>query len=121
MKHVNGGPMNEQDVVKEVVKDPTSYSWISYGWVLVLAMWGGAVSYIQKVRSGKIHKWSFTELVGELVTSGLIGVLTFWLCEFGNLPPLLTAAFVGISGHMGARGIFLLEQKLERWFGKIAE
>ncbi len=104
----------------EVVKDPSSYTWIAYMWVVCLSAWGGLVSYLRKVNSGALHKWSLTELVGEIVTSAFMGILTFWLCEWTNLPPLLTAAFVGVSGHMGSRGLFMLENYIKNRLDKLS-
>ena len=89
-------------------KDPTTYSLITYGWVAVVAMWGGAASYIRRVRLGLTTHFSVAEFVGELVTSSFFGIMTFWLCEASEISPLLTAAFVGMSGHMGSRFMFLI-------------
>lgn len=82
---------------------------ITYGWVVLLAVWGGVVNYINKVRTGKTSRFNMMELVGDIVTSGFVGVLTFWLCQAAGFSPLLTAVFVGVSGHMGARGMAQLE------------
>jgi hypothetical protein len=43
-------------------------------------------------------------------------VVTFYLCEAAQFPPVLTAALVGISGHMGSRGLFLIEKHLTNRF-----
>lgn len=51
-----------------------------------------------------------TELIGELVISGFVGVLTFYLCESAGINQLMTAGFVGISGHMGSRAVIMLEE-----------
>lgn len=75
----------------------------TYGWVVLLAVWGGVVNYINKVRSGETSKFNLLELIGDIVTSGFVGTLTFWLCQASGFSPLLTAIFVGISGHMGSR------------------
>jgi len=98
-------------------KDPTSYSILTYGWVLLLSLWGGATNYISKVRAGECGRLNLTELIGDLVTSGFSGVLTFYLCEGAQLQPLMTAALVGISGHMGSRAIYKAERLLTRWVG----
>lgn len=98
-------------------KDPTTYGLITYAWVALLSAWGGAVSWIRKRKAGNTRPFNFMELVGELMTSAFAGVLTFWLCELSNTPPLLTAALVGISGHMGSRAIFQFEQWVEARFG----
>lgn len=95
-------------------KDPSNYSLITYAWVGIWAMFGGLVSYFRKVKEGVIHPFSITEFIGELATSAFVGIVTFWLCEAAEIKPLITAALVAISGHMGSRAIFLLE----RWIAK---
>ena len=37
--------------------------------------------------------------------------------EISKLDPMLTAAFIAISGHMGIRLIFLAEEQLIKRFG----
>lgn len=90
-------------------KDPSSYPLITYLWVIALAAWGGAVSFINKVKSGDARACNITEFIGEIVTSGFVGMITFWLCESASFNPLITAALVGITGHMGSRAMFHLE------------
>lgn len=91
-------------------KDPSSYSLLTYAWVIVLSIWGGAVNFYQKVKAGDARPFNFVEFIGEICTSGFAGVITFYLCEAGNFSPLMTAAMVGIAGHMGGRAIFQLER-----------
>lgn len=100
-------------------KDPTSYEWITYLWVLALSAWGGVANYLRKVRDGRSEKFSFVEVIGEICISGFVGVITFWLCELSTLPQLLTAAFVGISGHMGSRAITLMEERFKKRLGVV--
>lgn len=95
-------------------RDPTNYSLITYGWVTALAMWGGIVNFMRKRADGHTRAFNFTEFVGEIVTSAFAGVLTFWLCESAGISGLVTAALVGISGHMGSRAIFQFEQWASR-------
>lgn len=97
-------------------KDPTNYDLLTYAWVFALSAWGGAVNFYRKMRDGKTRPFNFTELVGELVTSAFAGILTFWLCELSSFPPLLSAALVGIAGHMGSRAIFRFEKMLDAKF-----
>lgn len=98
-------------------KDPSEYSLKEYGMMLGAAMLGGLVSWINKVRTGRLPKWSLMQLIGELCTSALSGLLCFWLCEWAGTPRLLTISLVGIAGHMGTRAIILFE----RWAEKRAE
>lgn len=90
-------------------KDPTNYALITYAWVFLLSAWGGLVSFLSKVKKGEARAFNLVELIGELVTSAFAGVLTFWLCEAAGLNGLVTAALVGISGHMGSRAIYHME------------
>jgi hypothetical protein len=96
--------------VKETT--PTDFSLITYLWVWGLAIMGGIVSYHQKVRRGNA-KYSIAEFLGEVVTSAFAGVLTFYLCQASGIGQLLTAALVGVSGHMGSRALAILERMLK--------
>lgn len=77
------------------------------------------MNFYRKVKLGKSKPFNIMELVGELATSAFAGVLTFLLCEYANIAPLMTAALVGISGHMGSRTIALMEHWAAEKFGKI--
>lgn len=100
-------------------KDPTTYSLLTYAWVAALASWGGFVSYMRKVKVGTIHRYSIFEFMGEISTSAFAGVITFYLCEASSISPLITAAMVGISGHMGSRAIFIAEQYIQKRTDKV--
>lgn len=102
-------------------KDPMDYSVRQYGMALGVALLGGLVSWINKVRAGQLPAWSLMQLVGELATSALSGLICFWICEWTNTAPLLTISLVAISGHMGTRGIILFERWAERrYLGKLS-
>ncbi|MCX8017103.1 MAG: phage holin family protein [Rhodocyclaceae bacterium] len=98
-------------------KDPTAYGLITYLWVTGLAAWGGLVSFYRRVKAGESSFANLFELIGELATSAFAGLITFWLCEAAQFKPLITAALVGISGHMGSRAIFQLERWAQARFG----
>lgn len=99
-------------------KDPTTYGLLTYAWVLILSAWGGLVSFLRKRRQGIVRAFNVTEFLGEIVTSAFAGILTFWLCEAAGIAPLITAALVAVSGHMGSRAIFQIEQWAEARFLK---
>jgi len=102
-------------------KNPDNFDWIRvslpYAWVLLLSIFGGIVNFMQKVRSGEISRFSITELFGEMVTSAFAGVITFLLCKAADINELITAALVGVAGHMGSRLIFKLEKYLMKRYG----
>lgn len=99
-------------------KDPTTYAALTYLWVILLSAWGGVVSFYAKFKRGEVRACNFIELTGEIVTAGFAGVLTFWFAEAANLNPLITAALVGISGHMGSRAIYAMELWATKKFSK---
>lgn len=99
-----------------IEKAPETFSLITYLWVFGISMLGGAVSFLRKVKKGKTRMWNFMEFIGEIATSSFAGIITFYLCQAGNLSPLMTAALVGISGHMGSRALFRLEAFFMRNF-----
>lgn len=100
-------------------KDPSSYSMITYAWVVALAALGGTVNFMRKVKDGAARAFNFTEFIGELMTSGFAGLLTFWLCEWAGIDKMLSAVMIGISGHMGSRAIFKIEKWAEERLGNV--
>lgn len=94
---------------QQVLKTPLSYSLQEYGIVLATALLGGLANWWIKVRRGEMLGSSIAALIGELCVSAFAGLIAFWLCEWWGMPPLLTAAVVGMAGHAGARGLNALE------------
>lgn len=95
-------------------KDPANYSLFTYLWVVALASWGGAVGFYRKMKDGRARPFNIVEFIGEVATSALVGVITFWLCEASGVNQLLSAALIAISGHMGSRAIWQFEKWAER-------
>ncbi len=100
---------------------PNGYSLITYVWVIMLAIWGGITHNIRKIRSGELHRFSMAEMIGDVTISGFIGVLTFWLCEYTKIDPLLGAVMIGVSSHMGARAILPMEKLFGVWLEKFSK
>jgi len=89
---------------------------LGYLWFVLLAVWGGTVSYISRIRRGNFT-FSFVELVGEWTISAFAGVMTALICQEMEFSLLLTSAFAGMSGHMGGRAIYMMEQFVCNKFG----
>jgi len=100
-----------------VAKDPLSYPLKQYGFMLGVALFGGLVSWLAKVKKGQLHAWNVMHLVGELATSAFAGLLAFWLCEAAGLALSWTVPLVGIAGHMGTRAITEIENRVQKRFG----
>jgi hypothetical protein len=102
-------------------KDPGNYPLLTYLWVLALSVWGGAVNNLRKLKDGTLKRFSLAELVGDFTISGFIGVMTFYLCEYAGFDKLLTAFLVGITSHMGTKGLSVLEDLAVKKLGIVIE
>lgn len=100
-------------------KNPENYQLLTYIWVIGLSAWGGVVGFWRKMKDGRARPFNIMELVGEIFTSAFAGVMTFLLCEAAGFSSLLTAAFVGISGHMGSRAIAMMENYFSKKFDAV--
>jgi LydA holin phage, holin superfamily III len=101
----------------DIAKGVLDYGWATYAWVVLLSTWGGVASFVNKVRTGVVRPFNVAELVGEIAVSGFVGVLTFWLCQESGFSEVLSAVCIGVSSHMGTRGLFRLEQFVSKKFG----
>lgn len=85
-------------------------------WIVVLSLLGGVAAFVRKMRANHVRAWNFTELIGEIVISGLAGVVIAHLCQWREFPMSLTYALTGIGAHMGSRALFKLEGLLDAKF-----
>jgi len=75
-------------------------------------MWGGTASYISRLKRSGCH-FSIVELIGEWFISGFVGVITAYMCHSLGFDFYKTAALVGIAGHLGGRGMFMVEMYIK--------
>jgi len=106
-----GKKMNEKD--PDLLRSFIGLMNAAYLWFLILALWGGFAGYMIKIRKYKLP-FRLAELLGELVISGFSGVFTALICEHYKLSFEFTTAAAGIMGHMGSRGLALIENKWTR-------
>ena len=92
---------------------PEGYPIITYGWVIVLSIWGGIINFYRKLKDGQVRAFNIIEFIGEIATSALVGLITFYLAESAHIDQIMTAALVAISGHMGSRLLFHFERVIE--------
>ena len=102
-------------------RSPFDYGVLTYLWVLCLSAFGGIVNFSRKLRDSRTTPFRLTEFIGEIATSSFAGLLTFWLCEAAGVDRLIAACCIAISGHMGARILFILENKAERFINRFEE
>lgn len=91
-------------------KDPAN--WPIATWVLALgmALSGGVVNWYAKVRRGHTRAFNIIELIGEVFTSGFVGLGVFMLLAAMGQPAGVCAAAAGVGGHMATRLLFAVEQ-----------
>ena len=91
-------------------KDPTTWAVATGLLAAGMAFGGGLVSFYHRVRLR--HKKTFTvfELVGEILTSGFVGLGVFMLLSALDQPMGVCASGAGVGGHMATRLLFLAEQ-----------
>lgn len=84
--------------------------------MLALAMpfSGGLVNWYARVKAGHTRAFNFIELIGEIFTSGFVGLAVFMVLVSWEQPVGLCAAAAGISGHMATRLLFAIERAIER-------
>jgi polyferredoxin len=98
-------------------KDPQN--WALATWMLGVgaALAGGFVNWYSKVKAGHVRLFNFVELVGEIATSGIVGLGVFMLLAVYGHPAGVCAVMAGVGGHMGTRLLFLFEKFLENRLG----
>ena len=91
-------------------KDPTT--WTAATWLLALGMafGGGAVNWYAKVKRGHTRAFNIIELIGEICTSGFVGLGVFMLLAAMEQPMGVCAAAAGVGGHMATRLLFAFER-----------
>ena len=95
-------------------KDPAN--WALGTWVLALSMavGGGLINWYARIKRGHARAFNFVELIGEIFTSGFVGLGVFMLLDSWNQPAGLCAAAAGVAGHMATRLLFAVERAIER-------
>ena len=95
-------------------KDPTT--WALGTWVLALSMalGGGLVNWYARIKRGHSRAFNFVELIGEIFTSGFVGLGVFMFLSSWDQPAGACAAAAGVSGHMATRLLFAIERAIER-------
>lgn len=101
-----------------MVKDPTTYSMITYVWVSLLSAWGGVIRYLNSIKGQDISlRTIIFDLCLSCSTSIFAGIITFYLCEASNFEPLWTAVCVAVAGHMGGESLTFFRAVARRRMG----
>lgn len=98
----NGG-----NVFTELIK--TGMDYLSYVWMVTLALWGGTVAYLTKLKKDD-EKFRVVEYVARMVTSGFAGLLAGYIGLAMLNNPLYAFILAGMGGHAGAGTLVLIEK-----------
>lgn len=79
-------------------KDPFGYPMLTYLWVFALAGFAGMIRHLNNMRS-----FSLGRFLIDVISAAFTGLITFWLCKWGNISGPLSAVLIATSGLMGNR------------------
>jgi hypothetical protein len=78
----------------------------TYLWVAALSLWGGIVSYFDKMQV-----FSWVRLFAHLMSSSFAGMMTFMLCQSANIHGPMAGVLCGVAAHMGTTALIRLLMK----------
>jgi hypothetical protein len=97
------------------MRNPLQISLAEYGLMLSIAILGGLVGWIRKVKAGDLPPWSLAQLIGEMVISAFAGLLTFWAATAIGMQPMVIAPLAGMAGLAGSKGLALAERYAQKF------
>lgn len=83
--------------------------WVTFVTIVVLAVWGGLINYLSRVRSA-MKTFSWGELLLEISISAFAGLLIGLMAFSFEVNTYMCMALAGISGHAGGRTVFFLDK-----------
>ena len=97
------------------MRNPLQISLAEYGLMLGIAIFGGMVNWIRKVKAGELPPWSLAHLIGEMVISCFAGLLTFYGGVAIDLPLVVIAGITGMCGLMASKFLALAESAAQKY------
>ena len=102
------------------LRDPTNWSWAVWLLAITMSIAGGFINWYSRIKKGNIKVFNLVELLGEIFTSGFVGIGVFMALEAMNQPLGICAALAGIGGHMATRLLFTIERVVEAKIDSVA-
>lgn len=89
--------------------------WGGFTWLLAVGMpaFGGIVNWYSRIKKGRSRSFNLVELVGEIFTSGFVGLTVFMILRSYDYSEGISAAIGSYCGHMGTRFLFAIEGIIE--------
>lgn len=94
-------------------KDPQNWALTTWMLALGMAFAGGLANWYSRVKKGKTRAFNIVELIGEVFTSGFVGLGVFMVLASYDHPMGVCAAAAGVGGHMATRLLFAVEKAIE--------
>lgn len=94
-------------------KDPTNWTWAVWTLAISMSIAGGFINWYARIKAGNLRSFNIVELMGEIFTSGFVGIGVFMLLEAMHQPLGICAALAGVGGHMATRLLFSIEKAVE--------
>lgn len=94
---------------------------VGYVWFILLAVIGGTLNYLSRVKRDPELSFSLIELLGEWFAAGFVGLMTAYFCAYMEIAFPLTAALCGISGHMAGRIVYILDVRGQSLIEKLID
>lgn len=71
------------------------------------------MNWYARIKRGHTRAFNIIELIGEIFTSGFVGLGVFMLLAGFDYPVGICAAAAGVGGHMATRLLFAVERMIE--------
>jgi len=84
--------------------------WLALLLMVVIALWGGVVSYLRHLAKGAQFRIWFC--IWHISSAGLSGFCVALLCQEKHISVPLTGVACAIAGHMGSELIKIFEYKI---------
>lgn len=94
-------------------KDPSTWAMSTWLFALMWPVIGGLVNWYSKIKQGKTRAFNIIELIGEVATSGFVGIIVYMVFASYGWPEGVCAATAGVGGHMGTKLLYIFERIVE--------
>ena len=71
------------------------------------------MNWYSRIKKGRTRAFNIVELLGEVFTSGFVGMGVFMTLAAYSHPMGVCAAAAGVGGHMATRLLFAVERVIE--------
>lgn len=81
-------------------------------WILLFTLLGSFANYWKKIKTGEVKKFRVFEIIGDILISFFLGIVTYLICIGSGINDIITAGIVGFVSHLGTRALILIDQIL---------